>query len=297
MYSLEFISKCGDALRDKPAPEYITPNRDVRVKVHFKPAGRGEHLMIPVTIDDQTQDFVFDTGCAIFNYVSEKCAREMGIEIIAEDIPITGVERGNVKLGFAPQMEIGGAVYRNAVFMVAPAAANRGGAIAVDALLGADFMKAAGEFNIYPSDGLILFPDMKLPKPKGGSNMYLRTNQPHVKVSHDNHKIMMHFDTGNAKTVFYEAFYRKERAWVNKHGKRGITRHVGFGGVKTMSTIRVPSIEMKLQGTPFTIYETEVIPNDGGAFESPDYGSLGTDFLRAFRVITISYKHMYVAGE
>ena len=53
------------------------------------------------------------------NFISTTAAERLGVEIIADDILIRGVEEGYAKLGVLPEMHIGDVVIRNTTFFVA----------------------------------------------------------------------------------------------------------------------------------------------------------------------------------
>lgn len=77
--------------------------------------GRGKHIYIPVEVNGITKNYIFDTGCSFGNFVSEKYAEEVGLKIVADSIPVSGMEIGLVKLAVADSMKIGEMVYHNPV--------------------------------------------------------------------------------------------------------------------------------------------------------------------------------------
>lgn len=67
-----------------PQPYLERPNRDISVPSSVETVGRGKHIYIPVEVNGTTRDYVFDTGCSFGNFVSEKYAEEVGLEIVAD---------------------------------------------------------------------------------------------------------------------------------------------------------------------------------------------------------------------
>lgn len=120
LYSFVFIEKVGKALANVPKPYLERPNRDVTVLMSVETVGRGKHIYIPVEVNGITKNYIFDTGCSFGNFVSEKYAKEAGLKIVADSIPVSGMEIGFVRLATADSMKIGELVYHNPVFMVAP---------------------------------------------------------------------------------------------------------------------------------------------------------------------------------
>lgn len=115
LYSFVFIEKVGKALANVPKPYLERPDRDVTVPLSVETVGRGKHIYIPVEVNGITKNYIFDTGCSFGNFVSEKYAEEVGLKIVADSIPISGMEIGLVKLAVADSMKIGEMVYHNPV--------------------------------------------------------------------------------------------------------------------------------------------------------------------------------------
>lgn len=116
LYSFVFIEKVGKALANVPKPYLERPGRDVAVPLSVETVGRGKHIYIPVEVNGITRNYIFDTGCSFGNFVSEKYAEEVGLKIVADSIPVSGMEIGLVKLAVADSMKIGEMVYHNPVF-------------------------------------------------------------------------------------------------------------------------------------------------------------------------------------
>lgn len=107
LYSFVFIEKVGKALANVPKPYLECPDRDVTVPLSVETVGRGKHIYIPVEVNGITKNYIFDTGCSFGNFVSEKYAEEVGLKIVADSIPVSGMEIGLVKLAVADSMKIG----------------------------------------------------------------------------------------------------------------------------------------------------------------------------------------------
>lgn len=107
LYSFVFIEKVSKALANVPKPYLERPDRDVAVPLSVETVGRGKHIYIPVEVNGITRNYIFDTGCSFGNFVSEKYAEEVGLKIVADSIPVSGMEIGLVKLAVADSMKIG----------------------------------------------------------------------------------------------------------------------------------------------------------------------------------------------
>lgn len=136
LYSFVFIEKIGKALANMPKPYLERPNQDVTVPLSVETVGRGKHIYIPVEVNGVTKNYIFDTGCSFGNFVSEKYAEEAGLKIVADSIPVSGMEIGFVKLATADSMKIGEIIYHNPIFMVAPLDNELDSIFAFDGVLG-----------------------------------------------------------------------------------------------------------------------------------------------------------------
>lgn len=155
---LRFIERVGQGLADVPAPYLERPDRDVQVPMKVIATGRGHHLHIPVEVNGVTSDFIFDTGCSFGNFVTEEYAREVGLRIVADSIPVAGAQVGLVKLATADSLRIGDLVYHHPVFMVAPPDPELDASLAYDGVLGFNFMCAAQEIVLDVEKGMFVFP-------------------------------------------------------------------------------------------------------------------------------------------
>ena len=158
LYSFVFIEKVGKALANVPKPYLERPNRDVTVLMSVETVGRGKHIYIPVEVNGITKNYIFDTGCSFGNFVSEKYAKEAGLKIVADSIPVSGMEIGFVRLATADSMKIGELVYHNPVFMVAPPDNEIDSVFTFDGVLGYNFIRDAREIIIDNEAGKYLFP-------------------------------------------------------------------------------------------------------------------------------------------
>ena len=188
LYSFVFIEKVGKALANVPKPYLERPNRDVTVLMSVETVGRGKHIYIPVEVNGITKNYIFDTGCSFGNFVSEKYAKEAGLKIVADSIPVSGMEIGFVKLATADSMKIGELVYHNPVFMVAPPDNELDSVFTFDGVLGYNFIRDTREIIIDNEAGKYVFPY----KASGGEpNMYLSSNTPQVRINYNEIKYIV----------------------------------------------------------------------------------------------------------
>lgn len=297
MFSCGFVLRASDALRDRPAGRLERPAENVRVPFRATKSGRGEAMLVPVTVDGRPCEFIFDTGCAFFNFVTERFASETGLEIIADSIPITGMGSGFVRLGMADSLSVGALTYRNPVFLIAPDDSLTNLALPTGAVLGTDFLQAAGTIVFRPAEGTVEFPAMSGNAAGESPNMYMTAGQLYAEVVFRGRPLTMHFDTGNVKSNFYSSFYDRFGRWVRRRGEKDETQYGGYGGIRTLPVYRLPDVRLELAGRKFGLSDTEVVLEWDGFSEGNASGSLGYDFVGAFDSLSLDYNNMRLEGE
>ena len=292
LYSFVFIEKVGKALANVPKPYLERPNRDVTVLMSVETVGRGKHIYIPVEVNGITKNYIFDTGCSFGNFVSEKYAKEAGLKIVADSIPVSGMEIGFVRLATADSMKIGELVYHNPVFMVAPPDNEIDSVFTFDGVLGYNFIRDAREIIIDNEAGKYLFPHKVS---DGEPNMYLSSNTPQVRINYDEKPFDLIFDTGNVKSDLGNKF-----ADIFPHAIEGLAEHTtsrgGFGGISQTTAVTLPKFCFKVAGTTVTLYDTEVVKKTESSSQLFS-GSLGADFVLSFKRLVINYQNMFIRGE
>ena len=292
LYSFVFIEKVGKALANVPEPYLERPDRDISVPSIVETVGRGKHIHIPVEVNGITKNYIFDTGCSFGNFVSEKYAEEVGLKVLADSIPVSGMEIGFVKLAMADSLRIGELVYHNPVFMVAPPDNEVDPVFAFDGVLGYHFIRDAREIIIDNEAGRFIFPQEIS---DGEPNMYLSSNTPQVRISYDGHPLDLIFDTGNVKSdlgnKFAETFPDAIEGLTEQTTSRG-----GFGGISQTKAVVLPEFRFEVAGSTVTLYNTEVIKNTESGSQLFS-GSLGADFVLSFKRLVINYQSMFIRGE
>lgn len=292
LYSFVFIEKVGKALANAPKPYLERPNRDVIVPLSVETIGRGKHVYIPVEVNGITKNYIFDTGCSFGNFVSEKYAEEVGLKIITDSIPVSGMEIGFVKLATANSLKIGELVYHNPVFMVAPLDNEVDSVFTFDGVLGYHFIRDAKEIIIDNEASKFIFPQKQS---EGEPNMYLSSNTPQVRICYNGQPFDLIFDTGNVKTDLGNKFAITFPDAIEGLAEQTTSRG-GFGGISQTKAVTLPRFCFEAAGSTVTLHNTEVIKNTD--FNSQLFsGSLGVDFVLAFKRLVINYQNMFICGE
>lgn len=282
------ILNSGDLFRLKE--EY--PPLKGSISVKMLNVGRGNHIYIPVEINGITKDYIFDTGCSFGNFVSEKYAKEVGLDILTDSIPVSGMTVGFVKLATTDSLKVGTMTYHNPIFMIAPPDREVDSLFTFDGVLGYHFIRDAQEIIIDNESNTYIFP-YKIST--GTPNIYLSSNTPQLRIEYAEQPFDIIFDTGNVKSDLGNKFSK-----IFPESISGLTEHTtsrgGFGGVSEIKAVTMPEFHFKVADTPVTLYNTEVVKynTNGSQLFS---GSLGADFVLSFKRLTINYNKMFIRGE
>ncbi|WP_300798195.1 hypothetical protein [uncultured Alistipes sp.] len=78
---------------------------------------------------------------------------------------------------------------------------------------------------------------------------------------------------------------------------RHTTRRGGFGGIEEFEAVTLPEFRFRAAGRDVVLHDTEVICDEAEGGLLLTAGSLGADFVRSFRRLTINYERMFLRGE
>ncbi|MCD7936460.1 MAG: retroviral-like aspartic protease family protein [Tannerellaceae bacterium] len=283
--------------KNEKAPELIRPAHDVEIPFVVEPAGSGFLMFVPVSIDNTTYSFIFDTG-AETSFMSERFAKEVGVRIVGDNLAITGTGGTSSGLaGIIDEMKIGDIFYRNVPVSISRANPAVDTVYMVDAVLGIDFMKALGEVNIYPREEKIVFPTTLTPLPASGRNLMYRDYQPQLLAYYNNEPIELHFDTGNARGELHYPFYTRYKEQIEANGKKEEMDGGGFGGIFKTPVYIVDELTFNIAGKEVT-FQNIPVETETTFFSNPNKsGAVGRNLVEKCQKIVINLHDMFVDIE
>jgi predicted aspartyl protease len=258
-------------------------------------------LSIQCQINGKGAQMIFDTGNPSFSLVSEKFAKQYGIKKISDSMPISGVQQGNGWIGIADSLGLGGIMCYNPVFYVVdsilPKKAIENGAIAIDAVLGSNILFQIGEFQYFPKQNSLVFPEHKTLLPQGGQNLMMRDDRhQYIQVYLDGERRQMHFDMGAARSGLSSGYYHTNKSWIDKNASKDSANYAGFGGVSSQVIYSIPEFNLTLGSKEYTFDNIEVQTEPSHSIWQ-DLGVIGFDFISTYNKITVSYANMFIAIE
>lgn len=287
----EFYNK----LRSIPKSELNRPAKDCVIPIEIDLIkGKSKLLFVPVTINGKKERFIFDTGCPMGAFVSERFAQEHNVKTIVDSLEISGTGTGYGRLGLIDSIEIGGMTYKNVKTIVAPSNQAVDTVYQVDAVLGLGLMMAAGELQIYPKENKIVFPFNETAIPATGRNMMFTSDQPHLKTYSNGERLIMHFDTGNSTSNLHYIYYEKHKEEIEKTGEKKTRRGGGFGAVKMIDVYRLPVFPIEVGDHETEMQDMDVNIEPFWAKQNTEDGALGMAFITLFDKVTINFNKMFV---
>lgn len=289
----EYLHNLWRAASDFP-PQTISFSADTIIQAK---RGKVQHLHIPVEINGQTIDFVFDTGADVSS-ISVSSTEILGLQIIECDISVGGAAcRSNAKLTMAPTINIGNVTLKNVILLV---------------LEDKDFYSEKHDYQINGVFGYLsiaacrqivinqkdeIFIPANAVHREAEQNLCMDEMKPILNFSIDNQEMTFFLDTGGNKTKFFPKFFESQATAIMKTGKLKIGSLSGVGGSKDYPAYIVDELSLPVPGkilkfkdamifTVPTIYQSEY-----------HYGNIGQDFIRQFEKMTLDFAAMSIVFE
>lgn len=270
-------------------------------------------LYTDVTLGDQTERFIFDTGCSHGSFVSEAFAHRHGIRMLCDSIFVSGAgSQGYASLGTLDSMRVGPITVYDPVFIISPPNEAVDTLYRVEAVLGTDFMALAGRVELYPHQGRIVLPAEPAPMPASGRNLSLDTGtgQYILRLACDDEPVTMIFDTGSAASCMTGNWFNRHEAAVRAAGRRKEIGVGGFGGVQRGWGYELPGLTFS-PGLPAgnaeatevflaprcTLQNIAVYSDMQTVLDGAYDGWLGSDFVLGFDCVTIDFDRMFLTAE
>ena len=248
------------------------------------------NLYIPVSINGNMINFVFDTGSEK-SLISKSSAVKFGLKILETETEITGTTgaRAETNLGIAEQVMIGNTIYENAVFEVIE-----------DSLLGVP------EYDFY-FDGLIglnlLYPLRSVTLTSSNAFITMRDTVHHVRnnlalfnfnnrvaISFRDDTIPVKFDTGAYMSIFNKHFYELYDIFLCESGTTKSFEYGGIGGGRsTFNMVQLDTMALAVYNDSVLLEGTRIHSKYIHADTVTYFGLLGLDFAGHFNEITMNF--------
>jgi hypothetical protein len=270
---------------ETPGPVRIATTRD-----------RANLVNVAVQANGQTVDFVWDTG-ANLSTVTESTAREMGFRVLNATVNVgssTGTET-RARVGVAPELRIGGAMVRNAVFLVFPDSALAFPQIdyQIRGIIGFPVIAGFGATTVLRGGELVLG-DTAGGGDLGEQNLCMRGLMPIVAAEHAGERLHFGFDTGAQTTALYSPFHLARRELVEAAGAPTTVQTGGAGGMREVRAYSLSPLVLRIGGREATVPQVRVFIETTTDDSDRLFGNIGQDVIRQFEAMTLDFRRMQI---
>jgi hypothetical protein len=255
---------------------------------------RANLITLPVGVGDTTQNFIFDTG-ANLSTVSESAARALGLRMVDQGVEVGSVtgKRTTAHLAVAPELRIGAATVRDAIFLVFPDSALAFPQIGyqIHGILGQPVIAALGEVTL-TREGRFLAPVRRSPPAAAAEpNLCLDQLDNLVRVTIAGEPQLFGFDTGAQASHLFPPYYERHRAQVEAGTAREL-RIGGAGGMRTLRAYTLAPFALTIGGATASLPSIDATTEPTGERSRYADGDIGQDVIGTFQAMTIDYRAM-----
>ena len=253
-----------------------------------------EKRLLPISVKDRVIYVAYDTG-ANLSVLYKSAADELGLALYGSDIKIqSGTGKWiDSQMTVVPEIRLGEAVVRNAVFLVLPddffpprwvrpGIERRG-------LLGAPILAALKEFT-ETRDGLLLIP--AAPRPRPEQNMCFFGFMPVVEILHRGSRFSFCLDTGSSQTFLHPPFFRRYRGEIRARSRPWTTRVGGVGDERPVTIHVLDEFGFKAGGLAISLKRVGVHTQVTHSSTELFFGTLGLDILSRCSRMTLNFESM-----
>jgi hypothetical protein len=251
---------------------------------------------VPVQIDDSTRHYVFDTGANLSTIMrSEAVALGLRFHPSGLDIGTATDKRVAADLAVADRLALGGAEFRNVVFLVLDdSLLTFPGGFRIPGIIGFPVISQLSEVR-FARDRIVI---PAAPPTRHGRNLALDELTPLTPVGWqgmgERGELLCRLDTGADRTQFYEPFYRRYRARIDASTPRRTRRSGGAGGIRALPTRLLPRIQLDVGDTVVRLDSSDVLTVSITRDTSANFldCNIGHDVLDQFPLTIINFRDM-----
>ncbi len=253
-------------------------------------------IRIPVTMNNKTEDYIFDTG-ANFSTISQSQAKKMGVRELNAKFSVTTSSRNALesKLGGADKMQIGNITFSNVVFIILPDKALKfaGGIYKIKGIVGLPVIAQMQEIEITKDNHFKSSASSFKPH---AVNLGLEGNTPFLNVTFFGDDRLYIFDTGAGATIVGNRFYETYKDSLG-NADEGSARVGGAGGIEKINMRTVKNVHYTLGGAKNVLKSMSIQLSGVTDLLANYYGIAGQDIFMQWKVMTINFDGMYVELE
>ena len=256
---------------------------------------KGCEMRIPTVIGGKEEKMILDNGCAFFSLSSESFAREHGIRPIGIGGKASGtVDNVSMWIGIADTLSIGPMLFQNILFTVIPDEYLLNPVTKIDAALGANIFRLAGEMDFDIKNRTITF---CYAQKEYESNITINGSGCHyLDVAIGNDTLCFQLDLGASSTQMNSNYFTRYQNRIINECPTDSAIFGGVGGTDSEIVYLLNNIDIYACGGCFTKDHAK-ISTTNKSNQGDEFGVIGLDFLLNFERANLNLRnslHLYV---
>lgn len=281
--------KLWTILQDQP-PQKVAITAPLTMQMTKDAAGLNN---LSVSFDEDSIDFIFDTGANI-STVTRSTAARLAMEVLPDSIQVGTITGSKVyaQLAVCPKMSLGSVQIGNAIFLVFDDEHLAFPQInyQINGIIGFPIIEALGEIQI-TRDGTFVVP-MSNEEAEYDQNMSFDHLTPIIRLDGKHYN----FDTGADETIFFKRYFDENREQIESAYELTEIQFGGAGGQTTYPGYRIDFSAM-INNKRIQLSDVPVLKEEITGKWDHIYGNVGQDVIRQFDKMTMNFRDMYVVFE
>lgn len=237
-----------------------------------------------------------DTG-ANYSLIPVSTANKLGVKIFDQKIDLGTVNSAiaKVRLGVLPEMKIGNALIRNAVFLIMDdRELTFPDGFFLTGVIGFPVLSALNEITLR-EDGAVFIP--KQPTSTGRSNLCLNGSDMLFQAIYNGNLLTFRLDTGAAHSDLYLSFFERFEKEVKASAETRTETITGAGGSEKLSAYILKTLRLTVVGRTIDVPQVRLFTKVFGAKDRGLYGNIGRDAIEKLKQITINFQSMRITAK
>ncbi len=249
---------------------------------------------VPVTLQKDTVDFVFDTG-AEFSVILGSLAKKYGVKMIDGKV-WTGTSTSKKVEGHMGLLNIklGTIELKNVAFLVLPDSSLTfaNGLYVIKGIIGFPVMYAFTGFTIKENNFLMVNQKHQETSDK---NFAIDGQYIIIRVTAHNDTLPFIFDSGNTTTCLSSSFFNKYKSEITGKCKKTNVETGGAGGIDKAEAYILDSLTISAGNSRYTLDSLLIYPKDLSGYDMKYvYGNFGQNYISKFSEMRINFGSMNI---
>jgi hypothetical protein len=250
-------------------------------------------INVPVSRGETVTDAVFDTGANI-SVMARKTAEKYKLRIVEDSIMVKSITGKEVmaQIGIADEIRIRDITIKNPYFLIFDDSDLTFAVVyKINIIIGFPIIRQMGEIQFDLVKNQLTIPGKA--EARNYANLCLDGLTPIVEMKLGDRPILLSFDSGADKTMFYPKFLDLVKNNPRYKLKEGTTMLGGAGGTKKIDIFTIDQVDLDVAGNIVSLTNPDVLPLSTSDSKEHLYGNMGQDVLSSKGKFIINLEKMY----